>query len=79
MIVDELEQVNRQMRLQQNMYKYGDGMFIKELMFYISAEEFQKPLPAIGRLMVFDGKNYLVSDAEDEDGIYSISLSMRKN
>lgn len=78
-IVDELEQVNRQMRLQQNMYKYGDGMFIKELMFFIPADVYGKPLPAVGRAMMFDGKRYIVSDASNEDGVFSVSLSAKVN
>ena len=46
-------------------------------MIYVTAEEFNEKcgaLPPVGRELYLDGKQYLVSDAQDEYGIYSISL-----
>lgn len=78
-IVDQLEQVDRQKRLQKNTYKYGDAMFLKEIMFYIPKLVYGKGLPSIGRAMIFDGRTYIVTDAIDEDGVYSISLEANAN
>lgn len=78
-IVDKLEQVDRKKRLQKNIYKYGDGMWLKELLFYIPQHIYGKPLPSIGRAMTFDGKRYIVTDAVNEDGVYSISLEANAN
>jgi len=78
-IIDQLEQVDRQKRLQKNTYKYGDAMFLKEIMFYIPKATYGKGLPSIGRAMMFDGRAYIVTDAIDEDGVYSISLEANAN
>lgn len=78
-IVDDLEQVDRQKRLQKNTYKYGDGMWLKELMFYIPKAVYGKGLPSVGRQLMFDGRRYIVRDAIDEDGVYSVELEANAN
>ena len=50
---------------------------MKELLIYVLADEFG-PLPAVGRTLVLDGKTYVISDAINEDGIYSLSLEANK-
>jgi hypothetical protein len=75
--VDDYEQISREKRYQYNRSLHGDGIYLKEVMIYVLADEFNKhfnSLPAVGRTLILDGRKYLVSDAQDEYGIYSISL-----
>lgn len=76
-IIDNNEMVDREKRYQYKRSLYGDGIYLKELLFYVNAKDFG-PLPAIGRNMLFDKKSYIVSDAINEGGIYSISLEANK-
>lgn len=71
--IDTNELVDREKRYKFNHSLYGDGVYLKETLIYVKASDFGK-LPAIGRSLVLDGKTYIVSDAIDENGIYSISL-----
>ena len=52
---------------------YADGVYMKQLLIYVRAEDFGK-LPAIGRALTLDGKTYTIAEAIDESGIYSLSL-----
>ncbi len=45
----------------------------KQFLFYIEAEKFG-PLPSPGKQLNFDGKEYIITDTNNEDGIYSINL-----
>lgn len=76
-IVDDLEQVDRQKRYKFKHSLYADGVYLREKMIYVKASEFGN-LPAVGRSLNFDGKIYIVTSAIDEDGIYSIELEMNK-
>lgn len=76
-MIDSNELVDRGKRYQYKKSLYSDGVYRKELLIYVSASEFGV-LPAIGRAMNFDGKKYIVSDAIDEDGIYSIYLEANR-
>lgn len=75
--IDNNEMVDREKRYQYKRSLYADGVYLKELLIYVKATDFG-PLPAIGRLITFDKKSYIVSDAINEDGIYSISLEANK-
>lgn len=68
-ILDNMEQLEREKRET----RIDEGLFNKQVLFYVSQREFGS-LPKIGRLINFDGHDYRVSDAINEDGIYSISL-----
>lgn len=75
--VDDYEQISREKRYQYNRSLRGDGIYLKEVMIYVHADEFDalfKGLPGVGRTLTLDGRKYLVTDAQDEYGIYSISL-----
>ena len=75
--VDDYEQISREKRYQYNRSLHGDGIYLKEVMIYVHADEFDalfKGLPGAGRTLTLDGRKYLVTDAQDEYGIYSISL-----
>ena len=76
--VDSNEMIDREKRYQYKRSLYADGVYLKELLIYVRAEDFG-PLPAVGRTLTFDKKTYVVSDAIDEDGIYSLSLEANKS
>ena len=76
-IVDNNELIDREKRYQYKHSLYADGVYLKELLIYVKADDFG-PLPAIGRMLTVDRKSYIVSDAIDEDGIYSLCLEANK-
>lgn len=76
-LIDNNELVDREKRYQYRHSLYADGVYLKELLIYVHAEDFG-PLPAIGRIVTFDNKTYIVSDAINEDGIYSLCLEANK-
>lgn len=76
-LVDTLEQIDREKRYQFKHSLYADGVYLKELLIYVKDSDFGK-LPKIGSKVEFDRSTYTVSDAIDEDGIYSISLEANK-
>lgn len=68
-IIDENELTEREKKM-----KGVDGeLHNRQFLFYVAAEDFG-PLPAPGRVLNFDGREYLITDAADESGIYSINL-----
>ena len=75
--VDSNEMIDREKRYQYRQRPYADGVYLKELLIYVKAEDFGK-LPAVGRVLTFDGINYTISDAIDEDGIYSLYLEANR-
>lgn len=75
--IDNNELIDREKHYQYTQNLYSEGIYVKELLIYVSAEEFGK-LPAVGRLLNLDGKTYTISDAINEDGIYSLSLKANK-
>ncbi len=69
-IIDENELTEREKK------QFGrgrDGVYKKSLLFYVAAEDFG-PLPSPEQFLVLDGKKYVITDANDEKGIYSICL-----
>ena len=76
-IVDNNELVDREKRYRYNHSLYGDGIYIKQKLIYVKAEDFGA-MPAIGRRLTFDGIVYIVTDAINEDGIYSLCLEANK-
>lgn len=73
-IVDNNEHIERQKRTTSR----AEGLYIKELLFYVHKEDFGL-LPAVGRICRFDKKDYIVADAINEDGIYSITLEVNRS
>lgn len=76
-LIDSYEQIDREKRYQFRHSLYADGVFLKELLIYVKDSDFGK-LPRVGSMIEFDRKSYIVSDAIDEDGIFSISLEANK-
>ena len=68
-IIDESELTERGKKM-----KGVDGeLHNRQFLFYVASEDFGA-LPSPGRILNFDGKEYLITDAIDESGIYSINL-----
>lgn len=73
-IIDENELVRREKK-----YKtLAEGLHKKQLLIYVSGEEFGSP-PLIGGMLELDGDYYEVADVADEAGIYSISLEANES
>ncbi len=73
-VIDENELIEREKRI-----KRDEGeLHRKQLLFYVATEDFGS-LPAPGKTLRFDRKQYLITDAEDEGGIYSISLEAMRS
>ena len=73
-IIDNNEMLEREKR-----YKsIEDGIFHKQVLFYVSAAEFGG-LPRVGRILMLDKKSYTVTDAIREGSMYSISLEANKS
>ena len=73
-IIDENELTEREKRIRRD----EGELHKKQLLFYIAAEDFGS-LPAPGKVLNLDGKQYKITEAENEDGIYSISLEAVKS
>ncbi len=68
-IIDENELTEREKRVRNN----EKGLYMRQLLFYVSAEDFGQ-LPSPDKVLTLDDKKYRITDAQDEGGIYSISL-----
>ena len=55
-----------------------DGIYKKQILLYVSRKE-MGILPAIGRQLQLDNNKYLVTDAIDESGVFSITLGAVKS
>ncbi len=73
-IMDGNEMIEREKRVK----NHAEGIFRKQILFFVAAEEFGA-LPAIGREISVDGKKYRVTDAVSESGIYSISAEANRS
>lgn len=74
-MIDNIEMIEREARLKQ---PYRDGIFKKQVLFYVQAHDFGH-LPATGSYLELDRGRYIVTDAVNEDGIYSISLEANRS
>ena len=75
--IDGNELIDRERQYKFKHSAYADGVYMKQLLIYVRAEDFGK-LPAIGWALTFDGKTYTIAEAIDEGGIYSLSLEANK-
>ena len=67
--VDSNEQIEREKRFNQHM----DGVYLNQKLIYVASSDYGA-LPKQGSLITMDGRKYLVADAIEEDGVYSITL-----
>ena len=72
-IIDENEIIEREKKMKSNM----DGVYVKQKLIYVKANDFGA-LPAISRAIMLDGKRYIVIDAIDEQGVYSITMESNR-
>lgn len=73
-MIDDNENIEREKRMKSHM----DGIYARQILLYVMASEFGD-LPAQGRLLKLDNKVYIVVDATDECGIYTITLEANKS
>lgn len=76
-ILDDIEQVQREKRYAGDR-AYHQGVYKRQVLFYVLGNDFGA-LPATGRALRLDGKDYIITDAINEDGIYSISLEAQRS
>jgi hypothetical protein len=69
-IIDNNENIEREKRMRFR----EDGLFNKQILFYVAAEDLGF-FPEVGGTLEFDKEIYVVEDAVDEMGIYSITLN----
>jgi hypothetical protein len=72
--VDNNELIERAKKAKSNM----DGIYTKTTLIYVKAKDFG-PLPAVGAALNLDGKTYRVTDAMNEDGLFSIHLEANRS
>ena len=72
-LIDDNEVIEREKKMKSNM----DGVFVKQKLIYVKADDFGA-LPAVGRALMLDGKRYLILDAVDEAGVYSITMEANR-
>lgn len=69
--IDEMELLFREKKKNSNV----DGVHRKKILLFVAGKTFG-PLPAASRVMELDRKKYIVKEAHDEDGMYSIILEV---
>ncbi len=72
--VDNNELIEREKKAKSRM----DGIFTRSLLIYVKAKDFG-PLPAVGASLNLDGKTFIVTDATNEDGLYSIEMEANRS
>lgn len=73
-VIDEHELTEREKRIKRN----EGELHRKQILFYVASEDFGN-LPSPGKTLWLDRKQYLITDAEDEGGTYSISLEAMRS
>lgn len=69
--IDANEQIEREKRQNQN----TSGIYVNQKLVYVSAQDYGK-LPKQGFRIVMDGYLYMVADAIDEGGVYTLTLEV---
>lgn len=72
--VDNNELIDRAKKAKSNM----DGLYVKSTLIYVKAKDFG-PLPKVGAALTLDGNTYRVTDAMNEDGLFSIHLEANRS
>jgi len=73
-VLDDVEHIEREKRMLSDM----DGVYVRQIFMFVAAEDFG-PLPARGDLLSLDKKRYIVVDAADESGIFSITAEANQS
>ncbi len=72
--VDNNELIDREKKSKSKM----DGVYTRSLLIYVRGKDFG-PLPTINSKLTLDGKIFLVRDATNEDGLYSLELEATRS
>lgn len=75
-IIDENEIISRSKRQAEG--GRIDGVYSRQLLFYVSRQDFGK-LPGAGRELTLDGHKFRVIEALNEGGVYSITIGAYKS
>ncbi len=73
-MVDNNELIEREKKMKSNM----DGVFVRSLLIYVKAKDFGA-LPAVGSVLRLDETVFKVTDATNEDGLYSIEMEANRS
>lgn len=73
-LVDNNELIEREKKAKSDM----DGVNVKQTLIFVRARHFGA-LPPVGYLLTLDGMSYIVIDAINEDGVYSITLEANRS
>lgn len=73
-LVDNNELIEREKKAKSKM----DGVNVKTTLIFVKARDYGA-LPPVGYALRLDGKVYRVTDATNEDGVYSIHLEMNRS
>lgn len=73
-VIDNNELIERAKSIKSHM----DGIYVKTTLIYVKAKDLG-PLPAVGSAFDLDGKIFKVTDATNEDGLYSIHLEANRS
>lgn len=76
-VIDDCELIEREKR-QKGAQAYRQGVYKKQVLFYVLANEFGT-LPPSGHILILDQEKYIITDAINEGGIYSISLEAQRS
>lgn len=76
-LIDNNELVEREKKYRYKAKHYIDNISIKSVLIYVNAADFGA-LPAVGRVLTLDKKSYIVVEAINEGGVYSITLEVNK-
>lgn len=72
-IIDNNEMIEREKRDK----SYVRGIYKRQFLIYVAAKDYG-PLPGLGTTIILDGNVFLVADAINEMGVYSIILEANK-
>ena len=74
-LVDNNELIERSKKMKSDM----DGVNVKTTLIFIKARDYGGGLPPVGYAITLDGASYRVTDAMNEDGVYSIHLEANRS
>ena len=76
-VIDNFELLDRERKYNPYKGEFADGVYTKQILMFVRESDFG-PLPNIGRRVTLDKKNYIVTDAINEGGYFSITLELNK-
>ena len=74
-LVDNNELIERSKKMKSSM----DGVNVKTTLIFVKARDYGGGVPPVGYALTLDGVSYRVTDAMNEDGVYSIHLEANRS